>query len=876
MSRFTSSDVTFRQNQPSLNRLNTGNNHFSDQNFGFLGNSNTGLNSNLSSSKIGTIGISQTRPGIKVIDGKTINFDCIAASDSAKNDQKTLFRRRCEDYESLINRSIDPDVVKGLKNAIDKSHFQKTVLDFPNYSHPNLKNAENQGRNQGLHGSSFLNTRMMDDRTSSFNQQRGGLGQNSFLNNPLGGQTNQGFGNNNNSFLPNSQNQSGNSNVSNFFSRNQTNIDPKSNQRDFFLSNKNDNMFGSNRNAISNNNGQTNSFFSNQNQQMSQNSTANSFFDPNKSKSNITFGQNNNSLGKSIFSRNDERSNLNNQSQQNSFFQNNNGNTNSFLNSGSNQNSSNSFFGNQNNGFQNSQGQNNFFDSKNQTGNNFFSKDSTQNQSNSFFANKGSNNSSLNLFGNTNNQNSNNFFGNNSQNPNNFFQNNSNQNQNGHFQNPSNFFQASLQSNQLMTNPGQFYPPGFIPTGPITGIYINPNLPFDPDLLTIPAFAQYKTLDELSNKNLQFGGLNSHFDVTSPLLRELEDDDKKSKKESSYSETIATELRDKLALYNALESENSRENVSIRPFDNFRDRQKQIITNPRSYQRSVKNINKSTDESNITIHKTQNTSKIRAIGNKNETSKEQNIVYYSVIVFGQTVHSLSVKLWQNATVFDLRRLTIELLLEKENSDFDWIRNSAIFIKNEEISDKEIIDSIINESTEIFLKKRNLPSEIKSSKNLIKQQVEVQTIPEEFFPIMTSNKLTITPSIEKMRKMNLNLLKNLPGLIIENEYGKAEFPEKVDVTGFNFDEWILLEDHQFEIYPDELFKEFLKPKWGTKLNKSIIVTLNNFDFRKSDVDLEYYIEKLKKWCFKNKTEFSNYSPDNCKFTFKVKKSSHEKS
>lgn len=92
------------------------------------------------------------------------------------------------------------------------------------------------------------------------------------------------------------------------------------------------------------------------------------------------------------------------------------------------------------------------------------------------------------------------------------------------------------------------------------------------------------------------------------------------------------------------------------------------------------------------------------------------------------------------------------------------------------------------------------------------------------PITTGCSFTITPNLENL---DLNQLETVEDLKLENEHGRLFFPGLTDVTGINFKEAIIINNGEFQVYPDDS----KRPRKGEGLNKKFYLTFKNV--RKED-------------------------------------------
>jgi hypothetical protein len=94
-------------------------------------------------------------------------------------------------------------------------------------------------------------------------------------------------------------------------------------------------------------------------------------------------------------------------------------------------------------------------------------------------------------------------------------------------------------------------------------------------------------------------------------------------------------------------------------------------------------------------------------------------------------------------------------------------------------------------------------------------------------LRTQNNFTMVPDPTLLIRMSESELKSVVNFRIENDFASIEWKEAVDLTGFDFENWILMDNLVVEVYPDRLFcVTNPKPAIGTKLNKECLITFKN--------------------------------------------------
>jgi len=87
---------------------------------------------------------------------------------------------------------------------------------------------------------------------------------------------------------------------------------------------------------------------------------------------------------------------------------------------------------------------------------------------------------------------------------------------------------------------------------------------------------------------------------------------------------------------------------------------------------------------------------------------------------------------------------------------------------------------------------------------------------------------VTPNMVALARMSLKELEEVNNFKVENEHGSVEWPGKTDLTGVDLADTITIRSKEAEVYADE----HSKPAHGQRLNKTAIITLNDFKPKKS--------------------------------------------
>jgi len=96
-------------------------------------------------------------------------------------------------------------------------------------------------------------------------------------------------------------------------------------------------------------------------------------------------------------------------------------------------------------------------------------------------------------------------------------------------------------------------------------------------------------------------------------------------------------------------------------------------------------------------------------------------------------------------------------------------------------------------------------------------------PQELLPKDPKPGYKITPSMSEIARMTTAQLKKVDGFIIENEHGRIEFLEPVDLTGVDLEDAVTIEPNAIEVYKDDDLSK-VKPLLGQKLNHPAKATL----------------------------------------------------
>ncbi|KAL4429735.1 hypothetical protein ABPG74_001421 [Tetrahymena malaccensis] len=141
------------------------------------------------------------------------------------------------------------------------------------------------------------------------------------------------------------------------------------------------------------------------------------------------------------------------------------------------------------------------------------------------------------------------------------------------------------------------------------------------------------------------------------------------------------------------------------------------------------------------------------------------------------------------------------------------------------------------------------------------------------PVLKNDKYKCSPTIYEMRHWPIEELQSVSSFTIQNQYGKIEFENPVEITRQDLDKIVIIEQQRAIVYPEHLYSGKC-PKVGCKLNQQAVVTLYCIDkkafeeHRQKTIDYEKLERKLRRQCEKNKCEFVNFDRKKFWFSFRV--------
>ncbi|CAG9320900.1 unnamed protein product [Blepharisma stoltei] len=140
----------------------------------------------------------------------------------------------------------------------------------------------------------------------------------------------------------------------------------------------------------------------------------------------------------------------------------------------------------------------------------------------------------------------------------------------------------------------------------------------------------------------------------------------------------------------------------------------------------------------------------------------------------------------------------------------------------------------------------------------------EMVSKEMLPKLTNEEYTISPSMIELARMTKDEITRVKDFTIENSYGKIIFEGETNLIGVDLDQIIKIGYREAIIYPDD--SENQKPKVGEELNKSATIMLYKCaPDRESE---EKFVEKLKKSCLRNRTQYIGWDKETQIYTFKI--------
>lgn len=219
-----------------------------------------------------------------------------------------------------------------------------------------------------------------------------------------------------------------------------------------------------------------------------------------------------------------------------------------------------------------------------------------------------------------------------------------------------------------------------------------------------------------------------------------------------------------------------------------------------------------------------------------------------------------------------KEIEIILVLEKFGPNSKWrIKveeedfSAVIFQKAVEM--KLMSESSIATSTLLYKEKEMSPSQtiasykmslnptvfIYNSNNLDKYYADISMVPK-----CTREDFIFTPDFVDICRMTEEELKAVSNFSIENEHGRIDFLDTVDLRNVDFDRDVNIEHKYIEVYGN--ISPEHKPKKGEALNQSAQITFFNFK-KKESMTSEKFLRILKNYAKKMKAELLGYDEEN---------------
>jgi len=129
------------------------------------------------------------------------------------------------------------------------------------------------------------------------------------------------------------------------------------------------------------------------------------------------------------------------------------------------------------------------------------------------------------------------------------------------------------------------------------------------------------------------------------------------------------------------------------------------------------------------------------------------------------------------------------------------------------------------------------------------QASVKLAPREILPKQPKEGYKISPDYTTICRMTEKELQNIENFNIENEYGKIEFLEKVDLTNEDLALNVTIKHMEVVVYPDDS----KRPVVGKKMNVPAIITLYKCVPKKA-VDIEKFKQRLQRTAEKQNVFF----------------------
>jgi nuclear pore complex protein Nup98-Nup96 len=141
-------------------------------------------------------------------------------------------------------------------------------------------------------------------------------------------------------------------------------------------------------------------------------------------------------------------------------------------------------------------------------------------------------------------------------------------------------------------------------------------------------------------------------------------------------------------------------------------------------------------------------------------------------------------------------------------------------------------------------------EIESASESEDEEIAHKLAAMELIPKPPKEGYRINPDYASLCRMSEDQLRNVSNFSIANEFGKIEFQGKVDLTGGNLRDDIVIRHREVVVYPEDSDK----PLRGKKLNLPAIVTLFGCFPSKAGMSMENFKKKLLKICEKQDVSF----------------------
>eukprot|EP00826_Nyctotherus_ovalis_P047405 TRINITY_DN5446_c0_g8_i1.p1 TRINITY_DN5446_c0_g8~~TRINITY_DN5446_c0_g8_i1.p1 ORF type:complete len:847 (-),score=191.30 TRINITY_DN5446_c0_g8_i1:125-2665(-) len=216
------------------------------------------------------------------------------------------------------------------------------------------------------------------------------------------------------------------------------------------------------------------------------------------------------------------------------------------------------------------------------------------------------------------------------------------------------------------------------------------------------------------------------------------------------------------------------------------------------------------------------------------TIDNQESVITATASKSQTLSSLKEKVLKNLNkIYVIDQTKKYRFLNKEQ-----VLNDSYTVEEAKLKNESRIRLVMDQEEE------EVEIESESDSEEIEEPILKLAAPE-LIPKPPKEGYRISPEFALLCRMTEEQLRNVKDFSIENENGRIEFKGKVDLTGENLKENVIIGHRQVVVYP----KDSDKPSVGKKLNQPAIITLFDCHPSNSSVSSDEFRKKLLKICEK---------------------------